>query len=889
MNIFNKVTIKSMKKNPVRTLVTIIGIIISTAMFTAVTTLVISLYSFIYRTQVYDSGSWHIGFEYKSNDYAAWEKNEKVEAMTTARVMGYAECGSSNEDKPYIYLLSVEDDFYELMPVHITYGRKPENSGEIMLPNHLSYNGNKNYNLGDIVTLNLGKRYVVDDDEKEYELSQGNPFTQDEELVADAEKQYTVVGFYERPEFEDYTAPGYTAITCGEPMDDANARYSFYIRLKKKYLSEVWSIGKDAGYNIGVSVSGKVVNYGSVKYNNNIISMEGSILYENVALVFTMLAAIFIAIIIVASVSMIYSAFSISVGERTKQFGLLSSVGATKRQLRHMVFGEAAMVSIIGIPIGVICGIVGIGITLHFVGGKFNYILTSPYSVDLVVNGYAILAAVLTALITVIISAIIPAARATSVSAIDAIRQHKDVRKPRLRWHAGRKYRLTKKLFGMPGMLARRYFSRSRKKYRVTIFSLSMSIVLFIVTSSYCSYLKGYVKENIDADEFDLRYDGFQYDKAQLDKILDVIKSADGVLDVSYRAWDYNYYLLCDESNVDESYLEYLRNVEEHNRYDSEDDGEKAVSDVEKYANVVFVDEEHYRECLNALGITGEKFNDYTNAPAIFQNAVSAIDILYDSTTDKYNRYNVEYRFLKDDVDSLTVSHTYGDEEIKEEIPIGAIVDKIPYNFDSLNNNVLFFPYSSKYRNDSVSKFFFIKQEKDAHDEMLKSVKEKLVEAGFDANDYLFYDPYDDINQKKNLSVLINVFSYGFITLMALICVGNVFNTISTNVSLRRRDFAMLRSIGLSYGGIKKMMVFECLLYGIRSTIFAAPLSVILSYLIYMAYGFTSDLGSGFYIPWYSVVIAVAGAFMVVAISMAYSVSKIKEDNLIDELKEEND
>ena len=143
MNIFNKVTIKSMKKNHVRTLVTIIGIIISTAMFTAVTTLVSSLYSFVYRTQVYDSGKWHVGGIYSDySEYAGWLEDDRVEAVAAARVLGYALCGSENEYKPYIYVESVDDEFYELMPVHITYGRRPENSGEIMLPNHLLENGN---------------------------------------------------------------------------------------------------------------------------------------------------------------------------------------------------------------------------------------------------------------------------------------------------------------------------------------------------------------------------------------------------------------------------------------------------------------------------------------------------------------------------------------------------------------------------------------------------------------------------------------------------------------------------------------------------------------------------------------------------------------------------
>lgn len=881
MNIFNKVTFKSMKKNPVRTMVTIIGIIVSTAMFTAVTTLAISLYSFVYRTQIYNSGSWHVGFEYQNYDeYVNWKQDEKVETMVAAKVLGYAKCGSTNEYKPYIYLESIDDDFYNLMPVHITYGRKPENSGEIMLPNHLLYNGNVKYNLGDTVTLELGRRYLVDDDgniDTEYELSQGDSFEDEETLVTDRTREYTVVGFYERPDFENYSAPGYTALTCGESMDDTSSKYDFYVRLKKKYVSDVWSMGRSV-----------------TTYNNDIIAMEGSILYANVAEMFTMFAVIFIAIIIVASVSMIYSAFSISVGERTKQFGLLSSIGATKKQLRRMVFGEAAMVSIIGIPIGVVCGIIGIGITLHFVGNKFNYILTSPYTVDLVINGYAILAAVAIALITVIVSAIIPAVRATSVSAIDAIRQHKDVKIPRSKWHAGRKYRITQKLFGMPGMLARRYFSRSRKKYRVTIFSLSMSVMLFIVTTSFCSYLRDYVHDNVNVVNYDLEYIAHEDDIAQLDKLLAAIKSANGVKEVSYCLREYNYYAALAENDVSQSYFEYsgMNGDEDLKKERSAYSLSSSGENVERVIRL-FMDVESYEKCLGEFGITGDEFKDYENAPAILMNTVPTVEYIYDSKTDNYNRYNMKYSLLNENADSIVIRDS-GEEDEAVQIPIGSIVNSMPhtYTLGSVSNVVLIFPYSSKYNTDecrqSNSQVFTIIQDGDVHDEMLASVKQKIVEAGFAANDTSFYDPYSDADQQKNLLVLINVFSYGFITLMALICVANVFNTISTNVSLRRRDFAMLRSVGLAYGGIKKMMVFECLLYGIRSIIFAAPLSVIISFFIFMVYGYGAD-ATAFYIPWYAVVVAVIGVFIVVGVSMAYSVSKIKEDNLIDELKEEND
>ena len=885
MNIFNKVTIKSMKKNPVRTLVTIIGIIISTAMFTAVTTLVSSLYSFVYRTQVYDSGKWHVGGIYSDySEYAGWLGDDRVEAVAAARVLGYALCGSDNEYKPYIYVESVDDEFYELMPVHITYGRQPENSGEIMLPNHLLENGNVKYNLGETITLQLGKRFSVDENgrvQTEYELSQNNPYSDEEKLVPEETREYTVTGFYERPDYEGYSAPGYTAITCGESMDASDAEYDYYVRFKENYIRDVWTI---KNYNENGSFD---------TYNGGIIAMEGSILYENVAGVFTVIAVIFMLIIVVASVSMIYSAFSISVGERTKQFGLLSSVGATRKQLRRMVFGEAFMVSLVGIPIGIICGILGIGITLYFVGNKFNYLLTSPYSVDLVINGYAVLTAAVVALVTVLISAVIPAVRATHVSAIDAIRQHKDIRMRRTRWHAGRKYPVTKKLFGMPGMLARRYFSRSRKKYRVTIFSLSISIILFIVTSSYCDYLKGYVSVNIEEQNYELRYMAHEEDEAS-QRIKEAIQGSEGVLEASYMSWNY-YSIVCGADEVSDSYLEYQKKrselmTERSEAISEEEDSGGDGTYIDEIVYIVFMDDELYVKNLKELKLTGETFDDLENAPGILKNTCSAVIYNLNSENGRYERYNLGYKLMREDITGVKLSTYMKDKTIQ--LPVGAVVDEMPYSYMDNQFAALVFPFSSKYNTgelDTGTQFFFIKQSGGSHEAMVDSVTANLKKEGFRTDNNYIYDPLKSINQQKNMLLLINVFSYGFIILMALICVGNVFNTVSTNVALRRRDFAMLRSVGLAYGGIKKMMVYECLLYGIRSIIFAAPASIVLSYLIYEAYGGSGEFAFGFFIPWYAVVISVVGVFVVVGVSMAYSVSKIREDNLIDELKEEND
>ena len=106
------------------------------------------------------------------------------------------------------------------------------------------------------------------------------------------------------------------------------------------------------------------------------------------------------------SILLIYNAFSISVSERTKQFGLLSSIGATKRQLLRSVLFEALFLSVIGIPLGILAGIAGIGVTLELTKNMFMSFLqyNTDAVMDLYVSKAAVAAATLVGLITVLIS-----------------------------------------------------------------------------------------------------------------------------------------------------------------------------------------------------------------------------------------------------------------------------------------------------------------------------------------------------------------------------------------------------------------------------------------------------------------------------------------------------
>jgi putative ABC transport system permease protein len=138
----------------------------------------------------------------------------------------------------------------------------------------------------------------------------------------------------------------------------------------------------------------------------------------------------------------------------------------------------------------------------------------------------------------------------------------------------------------------------------------------------------------------------------------------------------------------------------------------------------------------------------------------------------------------------------------------------------------------------------------------------------------------------RAMITILNIFAYGFVILISLIAMTNVFNTISTNIGLRRREFAMLKSVGMTAGGFNKMMNYECLLYGVKGLMYGLPVSFGVTWLIYRSV--SEGIIQRFYVPWNSVIIAVLSVFIVVFATMLYAMHKIKRENPMDVLKNDN-
>lgn len=875
MSIFRRVAVQSMRRNRTRTLVTIIGVILSAAMFTAVTTFAGTLMHHLQRSAAYQSGTYYLSLlDVDAETAAAVAQDKDAEALATAQVLGYARVDSVNENKPFLYVHGMGEGYTDLLPVHLLAGRLPENSTELVVPEHLDYDGEVTLALGQTITLAFGVRSF-----------EGSPLWQNnmyfpadpEDFTPTLTRTYTVVGICERPDYEDYSAPGYLALTCADPTVETDV-YDLYVRTTD-YDNN--TLSRFAARYVGKSSSGEV--------NWDYLMALGNYKYDNFTGFVTVFVGILIFLILLGSVSMIYSAFSISVSERTKQFGLLSSIGATRRQLRATVWHEAAIVCLIGIPLGLLAGCGGMWVTISLLGDKLSAMFGGANNGGLPmqyhISAVSLIAAAVIAVLTVLLSAIIPAWRAMKVTAIEAIRQSRDVA---VKGRDVRSGKLTYKIFGLPGMLSKKYFRRSRKKYRATIFSLAMSVLLFVSAGTYGMYLTDSVGGVSGTAPYDLSYSSSAVSMADYEKLLPDLRQADGIKTAVAST-------LCVESavfNADQlakSYVDFRHGASEPLQAD---------------ISLFYLDEASFDAVLSHCGLTRADYD--ANPGAVVCNRV--LSHLYSMDGSERVTYQGDYldegqrsvALLRSDpaenetyeyseyIDGAWVSH-YSNSETGEltvrpaklqQQPVLAYTDEDLFgtNRDMI---CLYLPYSALEGEDVGELYCTVTDEAAAQ----ASLAEVFAAHGVSFRRNRVYSALEIERSERNMLTVIRVFSYGFITLISLICVANVFNTISTNIALRRRDFAMLRSVGMTRGGLNRMVCFECGLYGFRALLIGLPLSAALTWLMYRAAA-GMYYNNDFHLSWPSVVIASLSVFLVVFVSMMYAMRKVKRDNPIDALKE---
>ena len=858
MSILNKFTVKNLKLNKKRTIVTIIGIMLSTALICGVAGLVSSFKASLINWIKVQDGNYHVAFhDIPAEKLKYVSENQKVKDYYLVGDVGWANLeDSTNDYKPYVHILEYDNKALNNLGVNLTEGRLPENSNEIVISEHIITNGRVILKVGDEITLDVGKRVssdgeelnennpllngntlIVYDDETDLEERETEEVEETEHIENTTKKTYKIVGIMQRLSREDFSSPGYTVITH---MDKIPEKIDISVLYKNP--KEYEEIAKDICKTFGI------MSLNEIDINTELLRFEG-VMSENMMNVLYTIAGVIIAIIVISSVFVIRNSFSISVAEKNRQYGMLASIGATSKQIKRNVIFEGMIIGLIAIPLGVILGIVAIMILLQVV----NYLLVdmlNNLSFIYSINPLAIVVSIVISLITIYLSCLIPAIRASKISPIESIRGNKDIKTKAKKLRTSR---LTKKIFGIGGVIASKNLKRSKKKYRTTVISLVVSIFIFISLSSIL---------NLGTKVTGLYYKDFKFN-----------------MYVSYGTEEI-YEELVKQDNVDNYAYYYQTSLDfEGMKYASEFGKDQLNAYGDNMISLVAYNNEYFKNYIKELGLNPE---DYKTVALLQDDEIrynddgsKTIDRLYKiKPNDKIEVGRVDKTY------NITISKCTADDSK----PMG---QEVTYYHDGViivSEDFVKEVFGEDVENSSYMLSNLLINSK--HPQELENTLNDLIKVNtkYTGLEVTNYDTY--IDQQRRMVLVVKIFLYGFISVITLIGVTNIFNTITTNMILRSKEFAMLKSIGMSKKEFNKMIRLESIMYGAKSLLIGIPLGILGSYGVYKA--FAQGVDVGYMIPYPAIIISIVFVFIIVGITMKYSLDKINKQNIIETIRKDN-
>lgn len=918
-HIMNRLTRQHMAASRRRTLMTILGVIVSVAMITAVSIGAASFKNMFQQMAMEDSGYWHAMLSGITTEQAArLEKDGNVENLFLSRELMYGRLADGmirNEEKPYLYIAEYDEKAFEGMSLKLVEGRFAENGQELVIPKHLLTNGKAELAVGDTLTVTLGRRYVEyagADAEKQY-LGQNDPYLVGAETDESGEESpveqfeeaetrtYTVVGIVERPGTEGYYAPGYSAFTYLDasalsPEETVNARL-FLHKVNTKLYDQVQELAADAG-----------ISPEELSYNSSVLMYYGVSGYRDFVLTMRAMELILIAIIMVGSISLIYNSFAISITERSKQFGMLSSVGATRKQKRNAVLYEGGVIGGIAVPLGLLFGCLGMAVTFRIVRTMLTSSRGGEVPLRICVSLPTLLTATGFSVLTIFLSAYLPARRASRISAIEAIRQTQDIRLTR---KAVRTPRIVRWLFGLPGEIALKNLKRNRKRYRAMVFSLLVSLVLFTTVGSYVFYVTDIYGMSADSNLPDISvYFDSQADDPELFSRLCAVNGIrqGGAYDIVTMSLEISSEVtepLLTKDAVEMRCRQYRRwgweeeaIREERRQMESGNSGMNSGVGIE----LILMEDDAYAAYAKQVGAEEAPEGMFGGILVNWGRTKTNGALLEAPMLSVSAGETLKLAYVEREYDYETDENGTGDRNerivFSQEIPVylTAETKELPFGktYFSVTGDVgLYLPKSQweelagqlpeGLRESGITNYYFSveEDEDEAVEEELKAVLD-----GRATEEYSLYNRIAAARQDRQMLLAISIFAYGFIALISLICVANLCNTISTSFALRRREFAMLKSIGMEARAFRRMIRFESLLYGIKALLYGVPLSLLLTYGLYRSFTH-GDIYTPFAMPWRIYGIGVAAVLLVVFAAMSYSSRKIKDESIVEGLKSE--
>ena len=867
MNLYTSLTLRYLKENKRRTIVTIIGIILSTALICGIGNISVSLMDHKIRETIANDGEFHATFyDIKKDDISTITNSVGISKSALSESLGYAKL--DKDDKYMIQIKEYDENAFKGYQIKLKDGRFPSNDKEIVLSEESLKKSNKK--IGDSISFNIGKRVDEDGNSREGDLLA----YENEKIINATKKDFKIVGTIEKPGFEwngsDAVVTGITYLDINNI--DKNQDVNVSISVNKP--TEIYEIAPKIAKNLGLKlkdVSGdnynnkQGIHYENLSFNEHLLRLQGASVYSNINNSIYMIIIIVTVLVVICTIATVYNAFSISISERKKQFGILNSIGATKSQIIKLVFIEAFIVSVIAIPIGIVCGTISIDLVFRFIQRYFENSFIEDMNLRVVYNLYIIIGSILIVLITIGISAILPAITAAKISPLEAIKNSSNLKIGKVK-----DSKIVRFIFKTEGVLAYKNLRRNKKKFRITLFSLIISVVIFI---SFSGFMKLFIKAN-QVQSSQMNYDLYLYKNgfAEDDKIINELKKVKGIENFSINN-EYSIGTNVGENNINKGYKELIE------KYFTKENKNDEV--VYNFSNSLFFFPGD--EAISKLKLKTGKFDKET---AIKENGIILRNKSYYEELGKKGDVSLTNYKVGDIIDAYEIGYDEkNDKEIIETVKLKVLAtteDLLPGQLSSSYMGLDFITYDEVGQklgfNINKGRMYISTNKEENTRKAIKEIAEKY---GYTVNDEIEY-----ARKNEQSMMAMKVFVYGFVSVISLVSITNIVNTISTNINLRKREFAIIKSIGVTPSGFNKMIYLESLLYGALSLIYGIPIGMGITILMNKTLGDVINLGM--VIPWNAIIISFVGIFIITFIASYIPMKKINKENIIDSIRQES-
>lgn len=858
INSYKAISGRYLKSNKKRTALTIIGIILSVALITSICTFILTVQNSMLEKQIKEVGAFHAVVENANGDDISKLKiNPKIEKLGL---------GKSEEPVPFIKdkLLGVDylnESGFELMNVQFEEGELPKKENEIAIERWILRYFEEGVKVGDKIEIKDEDGTV-----KSYVLSG---------IVKDDWRSQNIG-----------IARGYLSAS-DEILQEAGI--TALIQINEK--ADKWQVINEI--EEGISEGAKV------SHNEDLMRLTGESSDSALNSAIIAVVVMVIGIVVLATVVVIYNAFQISIAERIKQIGLLRAIGTTKKQIVNLVLREATLMILIGVPLGIFFGIVAV-YCIAFVFTKLTP--TGEFSnLKVVISPIAIFISGVIGTLSIYVSAYLPARAAGRTSPLVAISSQALIKKEK----RNRGGLFLGRLLKIDLSMALKNVKRNKKRFYVTVFSMAISVMLFVTFTSFSKFSSNFTDEVTESDEKDfvitLNYNDDNEVKGIDEEVIERVKNIPNVDNVYKR---YSRISTCeallDESIIPEEVMKW--NNESGKEFGMNEDRlpKAALDGKEKLSIPVVIDtyEEGKLEKSHKYVKEGSVENLKDDEVIVVRNTRffgerTLISPMANLKVGDEIPLSTDYYYYDGESSEVQIRENlnYASDEVKK-LKVAAIVDVAPFkdaDYYEMLNIIVSEKTAEKIIKDNLylqNQYYVESLDIRLTDDIYADDVDGAIREIENSNPGIMYSNMIEFNKRdKAFKMQMLILLMGFTIVITLISAVNIVNTVTTNILLRKKELAALEAIGMTKKQVRRMITFEGVLFGVYGGIIG---SVIGTAFTYMLYGAMNDIRRfAFVFPWESILVAVIAVVVMGYISALIPLRRLKKDSIIEGIRGE--